>query len=266
MRDPRRRQRSSRRRLLTGTITRAGSLQWFYWLRRARASPERADGRRRVGRAGPHEVRRRPPVPRSRRPKRADEGRRSPRSRRSATRTRRGGPDGEGAPVRPQRPGRHQRRAGDLALLASRDETARRLTGPGYLHPSWSRDQKWIAATKTTAFGTDVVILNAHDRRRGPPGHQRRPLLGAGRSRRRGDAVAFLHTDGQIVDLHMVQLDGDRARRGRSAEPIALTELSGLDTVLASRLVHPGGPAPAAAHPDPAPVVRRAVGIRLTGR
>ena len=33
------------------------------------------------------------------------------------------------------------------------------LTTGGYMAPSWSRDGRYIAATKTSSFGTDVVIL-----------------------------------------------------------------------------------------------------------
>ena len=40
-------------------------------------------------------------------------------------------------------------------------DKARAVTGPGYLYPAWSPDGKYIAATKTSAFGTDVVILSA---------------------------------------------------------------------------------------------------------
>ena len=35
------------------------------------------------------------------------------------------------------------------------------LTGPGYLEPSYSPDGRYIAATKTSSFGNDVVILDA---------------------------------------------------------------------------------------------------------
>ena len=34
------------------------------------------------------------------------------------------------------------------------------MTGPGYLAPAWSPDTKYIAATKTDSFGTDIVILD----------------------------------------------------------------------------------------------------------
>jgi Tol biopolymer transport system component len=107
-------------------------------------------------------------------------------------------------------------------------QSARRLTNPGYLQPAWSRDQRWIAATKTTAFGTDVVILNpqsgAEVFRVTTDGRSWAPVFSP-----MGDAVAFLHSTGQIVDLQMIQLDGT-APSWTASPPIALTELSGLDT------------------------------------
>ena len=54
------------------------------------------------------------------------------------------------------------------------------LTGPGYLEPSYSPDGRYIAATKTSSFGNDVVILDAVERPRAPAGHQRRRVVGAG--------------------------------------------------------------------------------------
>jgi len=107
-------------------------------------------------------------------------------------------------------------------------KTAKRLTGPGYLHPSWSRDGKWVAATKTTAFGTDVVILDA------VTGAEVLRVTNDGRSwapafSPAGDGIAFLHSDGQIVDLHLAPLTGT-GPNWTVGEPIELTELSGLDT------------------------------------
>jgi Tol biopolymer transport system component len=108
-------------------------------------------------------------------------------------------------------------------------KTARRLTNPGYLHPAWSRDQRWVAATKTTSFGTDIVILNpqtgAEVLRVTDDGRSWAPTFSP-----RGDAIAFLHSDGQIVDLHMVELTGTGPADWAASEQIPLTELSGLDT------------------------------------
>jgi Tol biopolymer transport system component len=106
--------------------------------------------------------------------------------------------------------------------------TARRFTNAGYLHPSYSRDQKWVAATKTTAFGTDVVILSAQTGaevfRVTDDGRSWAPVFSPN-----GDAVAFLHSQGQIVDLSAVTLKGS-GPSWTASDPIALTELSGLDS------------------------------------
>ena len=37
------------------------------------------------------------------------------------------------------------------------------MTGPGYSRPRFSPDGRYIAATRTSAFGTDVVILDARN-------------------------------------------------------------------------------------------------------
>lgn len=101
------------------------------------------------------------------------------------------------------------------------------LTGPGYVSPSWSRDMASVAATRTDGFGTDVVILDAvqgtevlrltHDDRSWAPVWS--PL---------GDAIAYLHLEGGIVDLRLVRLEG-AAPNWTVAETINLTEVSGLD-------------------------------------
>lgn len=101
------------------------------------------------------------------------------------------------------------------------------LTGPGYLSPAWSRNLAYVAATRTDGFGTDVVILDArqgtelirltNDDRSWAPAWS--PL---------GDAVAYLHLEGGIVDLKMVTLEGT-APNWTVGETINLTEVSGLD-------------------------------------
>ena len=70
-------------------------------------------------------------------------------------------PDGKHAPVRHATtatgPGA-RRRSGSTTRRHKRTSA---LTGPGYTSPTFSPDGKWIAATRTTTLGTDVVILNA---------------------------------------------------------------------------------------------------------
>ena len=62
-----------------------------------------------------------------------------------------------------------------------------------------------------------------------------------------GDSIAFLHIEGQIVDLKLVRLDG-AAPNWTVKDVIALTEVSGLDGV--SR---PGWFVPADQLPTPTP-------------
>jgi Tol biopolymer transport system component len=86
--------------------------------------------------------------------------------------------------------------------------TARAISGPGYLHPSWSPDGKYLAVTKTSAYGTDVAILNATS------GAEVALLTNDGSSwaptwSPAGDQVAYLHANGQVVDLELVALKGN---------------------------------------------------------
>ena len=103
---------------------------------------------------------------------------------------------------------------------------ARALTGFGYLNPAYSRDGKYIAATKTSAFGTDVVILD------GSTGQELLRVTDDGSSwaptwSPEGDGIAFLHLDGQTVDLRLARLDG-AAPGWTVKETIDLTEVSDL--------------------------------------
>jgi Tol biopolymer transport system component len=103
------------------------------------------------------------------------------------------------------------------------------MTGPGYLHPSWSPDGKYIAATKTSQFGTDVVVLDA------ATGSELVRITNDGNSwgpawSPAGNQIAFLHVMGQVVDLRMVQLDGS-APTWTVSEAVDLTSAAGLDGV-----------------------------------
>ncbi len=120
------------------------------------------------------------------------------------------------------------------------------LTGPGYLEPSWSPDARYIAATKTSAFGNDVVILDASG------GRELARITNDGASwaptwSPTGDSIAYLHIDGQVVDLKLVKLGG-AAPNWTIADPIDLTENAGLDS--ASR---PDWYVPASELPAPPP-------------
>lgn len=106
-------------------------------------------------------------------------------------------------------------------------QTSTPLTGPGYLEPTYSPDGRYIAATRTSAYGNDVVILDAaHGRellRVTDDGRSWAPVWSPA-----GDAIAFLHIEGLIVDLKMASLDGT-APGWTVGETIDLTQVSGLD-------------------------------------
>ena len=107
------------------------------------------------------------------------------------------------------------------------DRTAVAITTAGYLEPSYSPDGRYIAATRSSTIGTDVVILDA---RRGT---ELARVTNDGRSwapvwSPAGDGIAFLNIDGQIVDLHLARLTGP-AGDWTVEETIPLTEVSGLD-------------------------------------
>ncbi len=131
---------------------------------------------------------------------------------------------------------------------------AKSVTGPGYIHPSWSPDGKYIAATRTSAFGTDVVILSA------TPGAEVAQLSDDGSSwapawSPAGNQIAFLHGEGQVVDLQMVQISGP-AGAWTVSPVINLTSAAGLDSISRPDWFVPADqmppPTPAPATPTPA--------------
>jgi dipeptidyl aminopeptidase/acylaminoacyl peptidase len=101
------------------------------------------------------------------------------------------------------------------------------LTGPGYTAPAWSRDGRFVAATKTSNFGTDVVILDA------ATGSE---LLRVTRDEQSfspvwspmGDALAFFRVEHGVVDLYLVPLIG-AAPDWTEGDPLALTVSAGLE-------------------------------------
>ena len=102
----------------------------------------------------------------------------------------------------------------------------RALSGPGYLSPAYSPDGSWIAATRTDSFGSDVAILDAAGKealRITDDGHSFSPIWSPA-----GDAVAFLHLQGTIVDLRMATLD-DSTGQWTVKATVDLTTVSGLD-------------------------------------
>ncbi len=101
------------------------------------------------------------------------------------------------------------------------------VTGPGYMAPSWSPNGKYIAATKTTSFGTDIVLLDA------ATGTELLRVSDDGASwgptwSPRGDQVVYMHLAGQAVDLKLATLKGT-APNWVVDRVDDLTEFSGLD-------------------------------------
>jgi dipeptidyl aminopeptidase/acylaminoacyl peptidase len=109
--------------------------------------------------------------------------------------------------------------------LATRRSTA--LTGPGYTAPAWSRDGRFVAVTKTSTFGTDVVILDAQTgaelKRVTSDENSFSPVWSP-----KGDAIAFFRVEHGVVDLYLVPLAGD-APSWTAGDPLALTVSAGLD-------------------------------------
>jgi Tol biopolymer transport system component len=101
------------------------------------------------------------------------------------------------------------------------------MTGAGYMQGAYSPDGRYIAATRTTTLGTDVVILN------GSSGNEVLRVTDDAASwaptwSPAGDAIAFLHVVGQTVDLRLAKLEGT-APAWSVTETVNLTEVSGLD-------------------------------------
>ena len=125
------------------------------------------------------------------------------------------------------------------------------LSGPGYMQPSYSPDGRYVAATRTTALGTDVVILDARN------GRQLLRLTDDGASfapswSPAGNGIAFLHIVGQTVDLRLVGLDG-AAPAWTVKETVDLTEVSGLDAASRPDWYIPAELLPATPAPTAAP-------------
>ncbi len=137
------------------------------------------------------------------------------------------------------------------------------VTGPGYLHPSWSPDGKYIAATRTSAFGTVLVILSA------ATGAEVAQLSDDATSwapvwSPAGNQIAFLHAQGQVVDLRMVQLSG-AAGAWTVSPAINLTSAAGLDSISRPDWFAPADqmptPTPAPATPSVTPMTTPSLGV-----
>lgn len=125
---------------------------------------------------------------------------------------------------------------------------------PGYMHPAWSPDGRYVAATRQTPEGTDVAILDART------GLEILRLTNDGSSwapvwSPRGDAIAYLHIVGQVVDLKMIGLTGSGPNWTVSQLP-DVTENSGLDASSGASWYIPPDQLPATpppSTPGPAP-------------
>ena len=130
-----------------------------------------------------------------------------------------------------------------------KSKKARAVTATGYMQPSYSPDGRYMAATRQTALGTDVVILDANS------GHELMRVTDDDASwapvwSPAGDGIAFLHIVGQTVDLRLARLEGTPGA-WTIRETIDLTEVSGLDA--ASRPDWYIPPALLPAQPTPPP-------------
>jgi Tol biopolymer transport system component len=131
-----------------------------------------------------------------------------------------------------------------------KSKKARAVTTTGYMQASYSPDGRYIAATRTTSLGTDVVILDASS------GHELMRVTDDDASwapawSPAGDAIAFLHIVGQTVDLRMARLEGGGGA-WTVKETIALTEVSGLDAASRPDWYIPPNLLPALPTPAPA--------------
>jgi Tol biopolymer transport system component len=124
------------------------------------------------------------------------------------------------------------------------------MTTGGYTAPSWSRDGRYVAATKTTSFGTDVVLLDARN------GTELLKLTNDELSfspvwSPRMDAIAYFKLDHGVVDLWMIPLSGT-APSWTVGEPVALTISAGLDAPSRPQWFIPADQLPPLPTPTPA--------------
>ena len=127
-------------------------------------------------------------------------------------------------------------------------QTSVAITGPGYTSPAWSPDGRYIVATRTTSFGTDVVVLDAAG------GSELLRVTNDEASfdpvwSPAGDTIAYLSISGGVTDLWSVGITTSGIPALKAA-PLQLTKAAGLDA--ASR---PGWWIPAELLPTPVPTV-----------
>ena len=128
---------------------------------------------------------------------------------------------------------------------------ARPLTAGGYLYPSYSPDGRYVAATRTSTSGTDIVLLD------GASGEELLRVTTDGDSwgptwSPAGDGIAFLHISGQVVDLRLATLEG-AGPDWTVGEVTNLTEVSGLEAASRPDWFIPADQLPATPPPTVAP-------------
>ena len=151
------------------------------------------------------------------------------------------------------------RGAPQIMRLDPKTKKSAAFSAPGYTSPSYSPDGRFVAATKTSTTGTDVVILD------GKTGSEVTRLTDDGSSFKpawspRGDAIAFLRIGGGVTDLAMTTLAFEGGIP-RAVEEIPLTDAAGLDPdsrptwfIPADELPPSPAPSPAlSAAPSPSP-------------
>ena len=138
-----------------------------------------------------------------------------------------------------------------IARYDPEEKKSRNLSPPGYLQGDYSPDGRYIAATRTRSFGTDVVILDAgrgtEVLRITTDGASWAPVWSPA-----GDSIAFLHLENQIVDLRLARLDGT-GPDFTIGEVIDLTTVSGLDAASRPDWFVPADQLPATPAPSIAP-------------
>ena len=118
--------------------------------------------------------------------------------------------------------------------------------------PAWSRDGRYVVATKTSTFGTDVVILDAKNGaellRVTKDESSFNPVWSPA-----GDAVAFFRVQNGVVDLYLVPLQGTPGA-WTGGDPLALTVDAGLAASSRPAWFIPADQLPPLPTPTPVPV------------
>jgi Tol biopolymer transport system component len=137
-----------------------------------------------------------------------------------------------------------------------KSKRSRAMSGPGYIEPVYSPDGRYLAATRTSSFGTDVVVLDPRTGGEILRVTSDERSWGAAWSPD-GTQLAFLHLNGSTVDLQPATLTGSAASLA-VASVESLTEFSDLDPTSrpswwGPSLVPVASPSPSGTVPSPSP-------------